>query len=161
MFDNMRTLHPRGPTNRGICVDADGAMLGPDCILVEHGLGSNRPIDRRAAGVVQGLLLPDQGDSDWLFEQCGRIARALDEGQVALTQIYGLHIPIAELDDLSLARLTRATAFAKTGFNPDEPRIPKGSPRGGEWTDGGDGESDSGSPPGLTPDAGAGGEIMG
>jgi hypothetical protein len=24
--------------------------------------------------------------------------------------------------------------FAKTGFNPDEPRIPKGGPHAGEWT---------------------------
>jgi hypothetical protein len=71
MLDNMRRLHPRGPTNRGICVDADGAMLGPDCVLVEHDLGLHRPIDRRAAGVIQGFLLPDHGDPDWLFGGSG------------------------------------------------------------------------------------------
>lgn len=144
MFDNMRRLHFRGPTNRGICVDADGAMLGPACVLVECSLGAHRPIDRRAAGFIQGVLLPDHGDPDWLFDQCGRIARALDEGQIALAQIYGLHIPIAELDDLGLAKLSRATDFIRAGFNPAEPRVPKGDPRGGEWTDGGDGGGSSG-----------------
>jgi hypothetical protein len=157
MFDNMRRLHPRGPTNRGICVDADGAMLGPDCMLVEHSLGAHRPLTRRIAKVIQSLFLPDDREPDWLFEQSGRIARALDEGQVALAQIYGLFIPIDELDDRHLTELARVTAFTKTGFNPDEPRIPRGDPHGGEWTDGGDGEDDAGSPPGPTPDAGAGG----
>jgi hypothetical protein len=68
------------------------------------------------------------------------MARALDEGQLALAQIYGLHIPIGELDDRRLSQLSRLTAFARPGFNPDEPRVPKGDPRGGEWTTGGDDE---------------------
>ncbi len=149
MLDNMRRLHPRGPTSRGISVDIDGAMLGPNCVLVEANLGAHRPISHQAAGFIQGLLLPGHRDPDWLFEQCGRIARALDERQVALAQIYGLPIPIDELDDRRLVKLARVTAFARTGFNPDEPRIPKGNPRGGEWTGSGDdeGSSDTSSSP--------------
>jgi hypothetical protein len=68
-----------------------------------------------------------------------------------------LRIPIDELDDRRLAQLGSVTAFAKSGFNPDEPRIPKGNPHGGEWTDGGDDEGGSGSSSGPTPDVGAGG----
>jgi hypothetical protein len=147
MFDNMRRLHPRGPTSRGISVDSDGAMLGPNCVLVEHTLGTHQPVSRRAARVIQGLLLPDHREPDWLFDQCGRIARALDEGQVALAQIYGLRISIGELDDRRLAQLGHITAFTRAGFNPDEPRVPKGDPHGGEWTNGGGDESASDSAP--------------
>jgi len=32
----MRRLHPRGRESRGVAVDADGAMLGPDCVLVRR-----------------------------------------------------------------------------------------------------------------------------
>ena len=45
MFETMQRLHPRGAANNGICVDRDGAMLGPACVLVErtltgfHGIG--------------------------------------------------------------------------------------------------------------------------
>ena len=58
----------------------------------------------------------------------------LDKGEVALAQIYGLSIPIDELDDRQLKRIA-LVCFAKAGFNADEPRVsPKGDPRGGEWT---------------------------
>jgi hypothetical protein len=134
MFDNMRRLHPCGPTNRGIAVDGHGAILGPASVLVRRTASGHLPIAREAAEIVQGLLLRDHQDPDWLFRQCGRIARALDDGEVALAQIYGLRIPIDELDDRGLAQLGRITAFARAGFNPDEPRLPKGDPHGGEWT---------------------------
>jgi hypothetical protein len=32
MLHDMRQLHPRGPANRGICVDADGAMSDADLV---------------------------------------------------------------------------------------------------------------------------------
>jgi hypothetical protein len=35
ILDKMRRLYPRGDTNLGICVDSDGAVLGPDCVLVD------------------------------------------------------------------------------------------------------------------------------
>jgi hypothetical protein len=104
-----------------------------------------RPIAREDASTLQKCLLGADRDQDWLFRQCQRIAAALDKGEVALAQIYGLHIPIGELDERQLRRFAVAP-FAKTGFNPDEPRIPKGDPRGGEWTDGADGGGVSASP---------------
>jgi hypothetical protein len=33
---DMRRLHLRGAANRGICVDVEGAMLGPHCVLVNQ-----------------------------------------------------------------------------------------------------------------------------
>jgi hypothetical protein len=36
MLTALRPLHPRSREGRGIAVDADGAMLGPDCILVRR-----------------------------------------------------------------------------------------------------------------------------
>ena len=66
----------------------------------------------------------------------------LDNGQLALAQIYGLHIPIGDLDDHQLRQIARVH-FAKAGFNPDEPRVPRGDPHGGEWTDGGGGGGDA------------------
>jgi hypothetical protein len=149
MLDNMRTLHPRGAANRGICVDAEGAMLGPDCVLVRHTPGGFRGIGRDDASTVQKCLLDGDRDDDWLFQQCRRIAEALDNGEIALAQIYGLRIPIDDLDDRQLRRIASA-GLAKASFNPDEPRVPKGDPHGGEWTTGG---GDAGEQPGSLLDA--------
>lgn len=136
MLANMRRLHPRGAVNRGICVDAEGAMLAPDCVLVHHTSRGYRAIGADDALALQKHVLAADRDSDWLYRQCQRIADALNKGEIALAQIYGLHIPIADLDDRRYKRI----ALAKTGFNPDEPRIPKGEPHAGEWTTGGAGD---------------------
>src|SRR5580704_4894814 len=143
MFDNIRQLYPRGAASRGICVDADGAMLGPDQVLVRRSSQGYRGIARDDAAVLQKCLLDADRDRDWLFQQCRRIAEALDKGEIALAQIYGLRIPIDELDDRQLKRLAYSP-FAKVGFDPDEPRVPKGDPHGGEWTTGG---TNDGAPP--------------
>jgi hypothetical protein len=135
MLDNIHQLHPRGLTNRGICVDRDGAMLGPDCILVTRTLHGFQGIDRRPASLVQKCVFGAERDDDWLFWQCQRIADSLEKGEVALAQIYGLRIPVRYLDDRVLKRLA-ADGFTKWTFNPDEPRVPKGDPHGGEWTAG-------------------------
>src|SRR5580704_4071158 len=117
MFDNMRRLHPRGTVNRGICVDAEGAMLGPDRVLVRRGPQGYRGIARDDAAVLQKCLLDADRDQDWLFQQCRRSAEALDKGEIALAQIYGLRIPIDDLDDRQLKRLATAR-FTKGDFNP-------------------------------------------
>jgi hypothetical protein len=142
MLDNMRQLYPRGAANRGICVDPDGAMLGPECVLVRRTITGFRGIERDDASTLQKCVFGADREQDWLFRQCQRIADALGRGEIALAQIYGLHIPIGELDDRQLKQVAR-TYLAKTGFNPDEPRIPKGDPHGGEWTTGGDGSEAS------------------
>jgi hypothetical protein len=138
VFETMRQLHPRGTANRGVCVDADGAVVGPDCVLIRRTPIGYRCVTRTAADDIQRVLLASEDNPDWLYEQGQRIAAALDRGEIALAQIYGLRIPISELDDRQLKRLAAITAFHKIGFDPDEPRIPAGQPGGGEWTTGGD-----------------------
>jgi hypothetical protein len=136
---NMRRLHPRGGANRGICVDAEGAMLGPDCVVVRLTARGFRGIERDHAAALQKCVLDTGREPDWLFHQSRRIAEALHNGEIALAQIYGLRIPVAELDDQKLSRIARA-GFQRA-YNPDEPRIPKGDPHGGEWTTGGASEA--------------------
>lgn len=138
MLENMRRLHSRGAASRGISVDVDGAMLGPHCALVRrlHG-GGYRGLERDAASVLQKAVFNDNREPDWLFRQTNRIAHALDKGEIALAQIYGLYIPIGELDDRQLAKISAAAWLTKSGYNPDEPRVPRGNPHGGEWTTGG------------------------
>ena len=112
-------------------------MLGPDCVLVHRtSRDGYRALDRNNASTLQKYLLGDTGDDDWLLRQCQRIAVALNDGELALAQIYGLRIPIGQLDDSHLRSLT---TYTKAGFNPDEPRVPKGDPRGGEWATDGNG----------------------
>jgi hypothetical protein len=143
VLENMRRLHPRGTENRGICVDTEGAMLGSDCVLVRRTSRGYRAIDREDASALQKCVFGAARDQDWLFRQCQRIADALDKGDLALAQIYGLHIPIDELDARQPARIS----LIKAGFDPDEPRIPEGDPHGGEWTTGSsDDEEQFGSP---------------
>src|SRR5215472_13247518 len=153
MFETMRRLHPRGAANRGVCVDGDGAMLGPDWALVERAAAGYRVAQRGASRDVQKALLIDRDAPDWLFEQGQRIADALNRGEVALAQIYGLRIPAREIDGGQLKRLASIATLTKSGFDPDEPRIPAGQPRGGEWTTGGNGSGGSDNS-GASPDSG-------
>jgi hypothetical protein len=136
MYETMRRLQARGATNRGVCVDADGAMIGPDWSPVERTSSGYRVAPRAAASDVQKVLLADQNELDWLYEQGRRIADALDRGEIALAQIYGLRIPAGDIDHRQLKRLAALAALRKAGFNPDEPRLPAGEPGGGEWTTG-------------------------
>jgi hypothetical protein len=99
----------------------------------------------------QKIALDEERDPDWLFNQCRRIADALNKSEIALAQIYGVRIPIDCLDDRQLRRLAHAGHLAKAGFNPGEPRVPRGSLGGGEWTNG---DAEAGSPD-DTPSAGA------
>jgi hypothetical protein len=140
MLERMQRLHSPGPASRGIAVDGEGAMLGPDCVLVRLTADGYRWLDRAAAGVVQDLLFPGE-PPDWLFGQCRRIAKALDLSDIALAQILGLHLAVGELDEHRLKRLALAAPLLKANFNPDEPRIPAGEPGDGEWTDGEDDEA--------------------
>ena len=109
-------------------------MLGPVCVLVRRTSRGFRGIERDHAEALQKCALVEGRDRDLLFCQSQRIAEALNKGEIALAQIYGLHIPVADLDDQQLTRISRI-GFAR-GYNPDEPRLPKGDPHGGEWTTG-------------------------
>jgi hypothetical protein len=145
MFETMRRLHSRGPAGRGIVVDREGAMVGPDCILVRHTARGYRCLARDAAAQLQDFLLGDGSEPDWLFRQCRRIAEALDKDEIALAQILGLRIPIGDLEAGRLKRLALAAPVLKAGFDPDEPRLPGGQPGGGEWTSAGGASGDDAS----------------
>jgi hypothetical protein len=149
MIEVLRRLHSRGPTSRGVVVDAQGAMLGPECVLVCRTATGYRYLSRDDAKAIQALLGIECDRRDWLFEQCRRIAKALDNGELALAQIYGLHISVSELDDRQLSRIAAKARCIKAGFNPDEPRIPAGQSGGGQWT------SDDQSPDEPPDDAGS------
>ena len=117
-------------------MDTEGAVLGPDRVLVRRTSRGFRGMERRNASILQKSLFDVGRDDDWLFRQAQRIAEALDRGEIALAQIYGLHIPLRDLDDRQLRDI--AVASLVKGYNPNEPRLPKGDPNGGEWTTGGD-----------------------
>ncbi|HEV2186850.1 MAG TPA: hypothetical protein VGR70_06560 [Stellaceae bacterium] len=137
----MWRLQPRGAANRGVAVDADGAMLGPDCPLVQRTASGFRAASREPVRDMQCILGLDKDDPNWLYAQSQRIAEALDRSEIALAQIYGLRIPVRDLDGRQLKQLGALAPLAKADFNPDEPRLPAGQPGGGEWTTGGEAEA--------------------
>ena len=68
MFEHMRRLYPRGTANDGIAVDSDGAMLGPDCVLVRRTAAGYQSLSRDEAAALQEFLFRDAKECDWLFE---------------------------------------------------------------------------------------------
>lgn len=126
----MRRLHPRGVASRGVVVDADGATLGPDCILVRRTGDEYRCVSRNEAASIQAVAFGASDDRDWLFRQSRHIAKALAAREIALAQIFGLRIPVADLDAQQLVRLAAVGSLIKANFNPDEPRDEHG-----RWAD--------------------------
>jgi len=105
-FENMRRLDVRGLASRGVAVDTEGATLGPDCMLVRRTAAGYRCLRREEAAMLQKVLFSGEEDApDRLFTLSHGIARALGRGELALAQIYGLRIPIAELDSGQLRQL--------------------------------------------------------
>ncbi|HEU0061717.1 MAG TPA: hypothetical protein VFR19_17675, partial [Hyphomicrobiaceae bacterium] len=72
-------------------VDHGGAMLGPDCVLVQRTAHGYRCATRSEVATVQEIVFGNDCRPNWLFDQCCRIAEALNDNQVALAQIYGVH----------------------------------------------------------------------
>ena len=133
MIQTVRQLRARGAAGHGICVDVEGATLGPDCVLVRRTANFYRCVSPEEARAIQGIALAPSHDPDWLFEQSRRICQALQNGETALAQIYGLQIPVIDLDDAEFERLARAASLAKANFDPNQPRVPKGEPDAGQW----------------------------
>ena len=114
-------------------------MLGPDCVLVRRTRAGYRCIPREEAVAIQKFLIGGEGGApDRLFDLSCGMAEALNDGKVALAQIYGLRIPIAGLGDGQITQLAAAAPFIKANFNPDEPRDAQG-----RWTDEGGAEGES------------------
>jgi len=156
VYETMRRLNVRGPASRGVVVDAEGAMLGPDCTLVRRTAAGYRCVHPASAAAIQKTVFgAGAQDPDRLFVLSRGIAKAPNDGELALAQIYGLRIPIAGLDGGQLRKLAAAPGV-KANFNPDEPRIPTGEPGAGEWTYGGgdEGSQDADSSGSRTPPSG-------
>jgi hypothetical protein len=133
MQSNLRRLHSRGPQSRGLVVDHHGAMVGPDCVLVRRTANGFRCLNREEADAVQQIAFRGQR-ADWLFDFSCRVAKALNAGEIAVAQIYGVHAsPLGELESEQVAQLASAATIVKAGYNPDEPRDWHG-----RWTTGGD-----------------------
>src|SRR5579863_6900472 len=115
VLETMWRLQPRGAANRGVAVDADGAMLGPDCALVQRTASGYRAVRREPMRGVQRILRLDKDDPNWLYQQSQRIADALDRGEIALAQIYGLRIPVRDLDGGQLKQLAVLARLTKAG----------------------------------------------
>jgi hypothetical protein len=94
----------------------------------------------RGSGGDLDILLGTEGDDPGrLFGLSRGIAKALNEGELALVQIYGLRIPIARLDSRQLKPLAATAPFIKLNFNPDEAHDHRG-----RWTDADGGRPDAG-----------------
>ena len=144
----MRHLYGRGPDSRGPAVDADGAVLGPDCILVRRTPEGYRCADLDEIRIALAVAYGDDRHASAVFAGDCRIAEALADGEIAFAPIVGLHLPLPDLDAAGLQRAARIASLIKANFNPAQPRVPAGSPEGGQWT--GDGQStDSGGSSGL------------
>ncbi|MEE3626189.1 hypothetical protein UCD39_19750 [Nitrospirillum sp. BR 11752] len=134
---------PRGD-GRHPYVNDHGAFIGAAVPLLERdGRGRWQARDRRA--LVQ-LFTKGYGyasDMDRRMRQLDRVAHALNKGEPALAHISLVHAALPPLanDDAALAMAEMSDLLLKGGWG-DEPRVPGGTPEGGEWTTGGD---DSGS----------------
>lgn len=164
MIVSLRRLYSRSARSRGLAVDEDGAVLGPDCVLVQRTPQGYRCTDRAEAAAIQRIAYGAERRADWLFDQCSRIAEALNDKQVALAQIYGVHAVPDDLDEQHVAKLAATAPLLRANFNPDQPRVPAGNPDGGQWTTEDNGESTAGTAGSSTNDAeggassGAGGD---
>ena len=128
----MRRLHERSTRARGLVVDTEGVMLGPDWVLARR-----TPAGYRCAGAEEIDLLRRLAFGDDLRLQrlpivLASIATALERGDLVKAQLLGLALPIDELTDHQLQRLHHASDLIKD-FNPDQPRDERG-----RWTDEGD-----------------------
>lgn len=128
-------LHSRGPSCRGVVVDIEGAMLGPECILVRRTPSGYRSLSPSEAADVLRAMFHEDRDRAQLFRRCQRIAKALEAGDLVRAQLLGLEFRIAALDEGELQRLGRAAGLIKADFDPDEARDERG-----RWTSAGPGE---------------------
>lgn len=114
--------------------DRDGVALGPVPLI--SGTGSARYAARPLVEMARAFGLAFRTMSEADLERCltglDRIAKAFDRGDRALAAIMAVQLRLPEIDTLGMAKLGAATDLNK--YSPDQPRVPAGSPDGGEWT---------------------------
>jgi hypothetical protein len=129
-FATMRRLYERGPTCRGLAVDEDGVMLGPDGVLVRRTPLGYRSADPGHLALLTRAAFGEDRRLRRLPIVLDAIAQALDRGDLVKAQLLGLELPLGELDDRSLRRVSVVADLIKAGFDPDQPRDERG-----RWTD--------------------------
>jgi len=146
----------------GLLVDVDTGVLRPDRVLVQSGPGAMvflgfgaraGRLCRYAFGESEG----EDADPDPFIARCRHIDEALERGDIAKALDHDIPRAVLGITDRPLRRLAIAEILAKAGYNPDEPRVPAGSPGGGEWTTGGGADGEAGSDATGEPELGAGG----
>jgi hypothetical protein len=130
-FAEMRRLYDRGPAARGLVVDTEGVMLGPDYVLVARTNARYRRIDAAALDQVLKATFGKDHHLRRFSLVLDRITDALAAGDLVNAQLLGLEIPLGTLDDGQLKRLQSASTLIKDGFNPNQPRDERG-----RWTSG-------------------------
>jgi hypothetical protein len=130
-FAEMRRLYERGANARGLVVDAEGVMLGPNCALVERTSDGYRRINAAALDKLVKTAFGDDHPLRRFSLVLDRITAALAAGDLVKAQLLGLEIPLRTLDDRQLTRLQSASTLIKDGFDPNQPRDERG-----RWTSG-------------------------
>ena len=128
-------LASRSSESRGLVCDQDGAMLGAaPLVFPVSGPGGGRVFQAVATERLGEILKAAYGpDFDLALaertSQLQAIARALSENRMADALIGAVHLRLPELSEEAVGRLA---TLAK--YSPDQPRVPKGNPGGGQWT---------------------------
>jgi hypothetical protein len=106
-----------------LAVDAEGVMLGPDCVLVQRRPdGGYRCADANAVALLARIVFDDDARLRRLPLVLSKIVVALDRRDLVKAQLLGLEIPIERLDEPRLERLGRVTDLLKDGFDPNQLR---------------------------------------
>jgi hypothetical protein len=131
MFAEMRRLHERGPDCRGLVVDSDGVMLGPDCVLVRRTVRGFEAADSEQLAGLTKTVFADDARLRRLPQVLAGVVSALEAGDLVKAQLLGLALRLGKLDEAQLRRLSRAGGLAKDAisFDPDQPRDERG-----RWT---------------------------
>jgi hypothetical protein len=113
------------------------------------------PLVAKAAQGRFETCVPDGFFKQALADRAGglrAVANALNKSDYALAAIAAVHLRLPMLD------ADQAQRIAKWDFNAAQPRVPKGNPAGGQWTNGGSNENlisdivqddDEDQPPGI------------
>jgi hypothetical protein len=121
----MWRLHPRGEANRRICVDAEGAILGPTCVLVRRTAHGFRSLGRDEASTIQKCLIDEDRDRNWLFAQCQRIAHALDKGELGrAAKPCSIPATLVSMADFTIATATSSDVLYRTPLSSIPTRFP-------------------------------------
>src|SRR5215467_6271449 len=128
----------------GLCCDVRGVALGP-IALVEAAEANGRRVYRvrPAEEIARALALAyDPFTTDDLARRLSGLdvaARALEVGDMAKAMVATVLLKLPPLSPEAMAKLARDPTLKK--YSPDQPRVPKGQPDGGQWARENDGEA--------------------